>query len=675
MKQFDTVIHNPTGLHARPAKIFVNIAKQYQAKIQVFHGAKKANAKSMISLLTLGVESGSQIRVEAEGDDEVAAIDALRQIIEDGLGESELIENNGSKPSMNGEKLSTIPSTTNEPTLNKKMIKGISGATGIAIGPIFQLKKTTVSVSDVFTNETIEQEKLSAAIHIARAQIEELRLGLLTDGAGAESAIFDVHAEILEDAEIFELVTKKISAGVSAGVAWQTSVEQQAQLVANLPDPILSARAADLRDVGYRVCCALAGVPVEPTALPKHPFIVVAEDLSPSDTASLNRDLVLGFCTAGGGPTSHTAIIARALSLPAVVSAGRSALEPANGTLVLLDGAKGTLTIDPTPDEIKAGDLQKLADKQERQSAIQNAFKVAKTTDGRRVEVAANIGGASDARAAMEQGAEGVGLLRTEFLFLDRAQRPTEDEQYAVYNEIAQVMAPNIVIIRTLDIGGDKPLPYIHMPKEENPFLGVRGIRLCMEQPELLREQLRAIFRATRNGKLRVMFPMVADITEWRIARKWVDEIRVELNVPVIELGIMIEVPSAAIMADAFAKEVDFFSIGTNDLTQYTLAMDRMNPSLARGADGLHPAVLRLIHTTAEAAHKAGKWVGICGELGSDLKAVPILVGLGVDELSVTVPAIPLVKEKIRSLNFSECKELANNALACGTSQEVRELV
>lgn len=678
MKQFDTVIQNPTGLHARPAKIFVNTAKQFLAKIQVIHGDKKANAKSMISLLTLGVERGSQIKVIADGEDETVAIASLRRIIDEGLGESELIGTTGAKhASPTAQAELRIPATGHSPesSVHKNMIKGISGATGIAIGPIFNYKKATVAVNEQFTSETVEQELLSTAINNARLQIEILREGMLNDGAKAEAAIFDVHREFLEDAELLDLVNEKIISGHSAAVSWQSAVEHQTKLIANLADPILSERAADLRDVGYRVLCSLAGVPVEPVKFPKYPAIILAEDLTPSDTAILDRNLVLGFCTAGGGPTSHTAIIARALSLPAVVSAGKPALELANGTIAILDGASGTLTIDPSEVEIAEGKRQQAIEYQARQFARLNAFQAAKTMDGHRVEIAANIGAVADARAAIEQGAEGVGLLRTEFLFLGRAERPTEDEQFEVYKEIAQLMGANPVIIRTLDIGGDKPIPYIHLPKEENPFLGVRGIRLCMEQPELLSEQIRAVFRAAPNGDLRVMFPMVADLTEWRVARKLVEEIRVELNAPKIELGIMIEVPSAAIMADAFAAEVDFFSIGTNDLTQYTLAMDRMNPSLARGADGLHPAVLRLIQATTIAAHKAGKWVGICGELGADLKAIPILVGLGIDELSVSVPAIPLVKEKIRSLNFEESKELANKALACGTAQEVRELV
>jgi phosphocarrier protein FPr len=296
------------------------------------------------------------------------------------------------------------------------------------------------------------------------------------------------------------------------------------------------------------------------------------------------------------------------------------------------------------------------------------------TRDGHRVEVVANVGGLEDARDAMANGAEGVGLLRTEFLFLNRSEPPTVEEQGEVYRDIIRTMDGQLVVVRTLDIGGDKPLPYVQVPPEENPFLGERGIRLALNRPEILRGQLEAILRAAGDGQVGIMFPMVADLAEWRRAGALAREVAAELDAPAVQLGIMVEVPSAALMADAFAPEVDFFSIGTNDLTQYTLAMDRMHPVMAKQSDGLHPAVLRLIARTVEAAHEHDKWVGICGELGSDPVAVPILVGLGVDELSVSVPAVPTVKAKIRELELSHARELAQRALACKTAAEVRQL-
>jgi phosphocarrier protein FPr len=427
--------------------------------------------------------------------------------------------------------------------------------------------------------------------------------------------------------------------------------------------------------VGYRVLRILVGVDGPAIRFPDHPVIVVADDLSPSDTVSLDRDKVLGFCTASGGPTAHTAIIARALSLPAIVSAGERILTLGDGPTVILNGDTGLLTLDPTEDEIAQAKSLQQAGQKLRHEAQQKATDPAVTVDGHRVEIVANIGGVAGAQDAMKSGAEGVGLLRTEFLFLERISPPTEEEQFAVYRDIAKTMQGLPIIVRTLDVGGDKPLPYIKMPEEANPFLGVRGIRLCMARPEILREQIRAVLRATKYGKLRIMFPMVSDLSEWHEARALVEEVRAELGTDPVEMGIMIEVPSAAVMADVFAEHVDFFSVGTNDLTQYTLAMDRMHPQLAGKSDGLHPAVLRLINTTVQAAHKAGKWVGVCGELGADPEAVPILVGLGVDELSVTVPAIPTVKAQVRVLKYEEAQILAKKALSCGTASEVRELV
>jgi phosphocarrier protein FPr len=307
-----------------------------------------------------------------------------------------------------------------------------------------------------------------------------------------------------------------------------------------------------------------------------------------------------------------------------------------------------------------------------RVAAARSAAEPAITVDGHRVEIVANIGGLKDARDAVEGGAEGVGLFRTEFLFLDRTTAPTEEEQFATYRDVARVFGEQPVIVRTLDIGGDKEVPYLDLPREDNPFLGERGVRLCLTHPDLFHTQLRAIMRAASFGRLRIMFPMIADIGELRAARAIVEQIRIEVGAPAVEIGIMVEVPSAALMADVLAREVDFFSIGTNDLTQYTLAMDRMHPTLATQADGLHPAVLRLIAKTVAGAHAAGKWVGICGELGADATAVPILVGLGVDELSISVPAIPTVKAQIRALSLAQCQERARQALACATAAEVR---
>lgn len=669
MKQLDIVIHNPTGLHARPAKVFVNTAKQFESDIRVEHGDKKANAKSLISMLTLGVESGSQIRILVDGADEEAALHELQTAVANGLGEG---AGQTQAPAAQAPK----PTDGQQPVVEEmasNMLKGIPAAPGIAIGPIYLLQHEEIEIEETFQGVSEEQDRLQKAIERARGQLIVLHKQMMKSAAASEAAIFEVHQEVLDDPDLLDAVLVKIEKQQSAAHAWQSTIDARAQAMTKLNDPLLAGRAADIQDVGYRVLRLLMGADDQRVSLPDHPVILVAGDLSPSDTAALDRNKVLGFVTAAGGPTAHSAIIARALSLPAVVSIGDRVLELENLTTVILNGSNGTLTIEP--DAAALGTAQ--SQQQQLQTAMSDAQKSAGqpaiTQDGHRVEIAANIGGVADAEKAAASGAEGVGLLRTEFLFLERTTAPTEQEQFEVYRDIVQAMDGRPVIVRTLDIGGDKPLPYIDVAPEANPFLGERGIRLCLNRPELLHKQLRAILRAAEFGPLRIMFPMVADLSEWRAARAMVAEVQAELNAPQVDLGIMIEVPSAALMADVFAKEVDFFSVGTNDLTQYTLAMDRMHPSLAGKSDGLHPAVLRLIARTVEAAHAAGKWVGICGELGADPQAVPILLGLGVDELSVSVPAIAPVKAQIRSLTLEDARQLAQRALARGTAAEVRD--
>ena len=672
MKQFTAIIQNPTGLHARPAKLFVNTAKQFKSTVRVQNGEKNANAKSMISMLTLGAERGAEIMISVDGDDEEEAAAALNALIESGLGESELMERVQAEAAEKPQKKEVQQPAS--PALETNGIKGVAASPGIVIGPIFQFSRNELTIEDAFTNVAEEQARLQDAIATAQAQLISLREQMLNDAMGSEAAIFDVHLEILEDPELVEDVAARIEGGQSAAKAWHASTNERAAVMAKLDDPLLAARSADILDVGARVLRIMLGVEEQAMRLPDHPVIIVADDLAPSETASLDKDKVLGFCTAAGGPTAHTAIIARALSIPAVVSAGAAVLALADNTTVILNGETGIVTVDPAPDEVAQAEKQRQARQAQRAAALEAAAEPATTQDGHRVEVVGNVGGRADAEKAMKVGAEGIGLLRTEFLFLGRESAPSEDEQFQIYRDIVQTMQGLPVIVRTLDIGGDKPVPYIDVPTEGNPFLGERGIRLCLNRPELFRQQISAILRAASFGPIRIMFPMVADVEEWRAARALVQEMQDYLQAPRVELGIMIEVPSAALMADAFAPEVDFFSIGTNDLTQYTLAMDRMHPLLATKADGLHPAVLRLIAKTVDAAHQAGKWVGVCGELGSDPQAIPILVGLGVDELSVNTAAIPLVKAQVRSLVYEESKAFGQQALQCATAAEVRAL-
>ncbi len=405
------------------------------------------------------------------------------------------------------------------------------------------------------------------------------------------------------------------------------------------------------------------------------PVILIAEDLTPSDTAELDPDTILGFCTARGGPTSHTAIIARSLGIPAIVGAGDTVLTIPDGTLSILDGSSGNLYLKPADSDVQAArDVQKQLQR-EQDVANSNRFAPATTTDGHRVEIAANINRAADAQPAIAAGAEGVGLMRTEFLFLSRDTAPTEDEQFEAYRAMVQALEGRPLVIRTLDIGGDKEVPYLNLPKEDNSFLGIRGIRLCLVRPDLFIPQLRAIYRAAAYGPINIMFPMISTLEDVEQARAVAEKVREELHAPALPLGIMVEVPSAAILADQFAPVIDFFSIGTNDLTQYTLAMDRLHPQLAKQADALHPSVLRMIDMTVKAAKREGKWVGVCGGLAGDPKGATILTGLGVSELSVSVPSVATIKAHIRNYSFADMERIAQQALECRTATEVRNLL
>ena len=741
----ELVIRNRTGLHARPARELVNVAKRFQSDVRVHHGAKRANGKSLASLLTLGVLPGSVIRIEVDGVDGEEALRVLAAAVTAGLGEGGADEpaatrdpaqhdraavamtptataitqavpapsrsvaqgdetgvvtadkssstetNAGSGSRATIESTSTSPSTgprfdtptaaAPTPAANARLRRGVSAAPGLAIGPIYQLRQlrplrplqpARAHAGDAVGSPAEELARLDAALAAAREELTATRVRLADRGAADEAVIFDVHMELLVDPEITAAVRARLDAGADAALAWKDELEQRAAAVAGLADPLLAARASDFADVTERVLGRLAGGSELRDELPDHPVIIVAPDLSPSQTSAFEPGRVLGICTAAGGPTSHAAILARALGLPSVVSAGAAVLAWATGTQVVLDGDAGTVLLDPDAVESAQAAAHSAA-RAVRASAEQRAAAApAVTRDGHRVEVAANVGSVEEARRAAAAGAEGVGLLRTEFLFLDRAVPPSEAEQRTVYAAIAAALGGRPVIVRTLDVGGDKPLPYLAQPPEANPFLGVRGLRLCLERPALLREQLRAILGAASAGHLRIMLPMVADLGELRMARAVLAEVAAEMSAPALEVGIMIEVPSAAILAHVFAPEVDFMSIGSNDLTQYTLAMDRTHPTLAARADGLHPAVLRLIEMTAQAAHAHGKWVGLCGELGADPVAVPILVGLGVDELSVNVPAIAAVKARVRALSFDQAREVAAHALRCSTADEVR---
>ena len=661
----DLTIVNPTGLHARPATAFASLAKTFESEVRVRHDGKAANGKSLASLLKLGVESGSVIRVMAQGPDEEAALQALKAAVESGLGEE------AEAPTEEG-RLS--PAYEWEAESAKMVMPGVPASPGLAIGTLRYLKRSKFVVETTARDPEVEQTHLKQAIEAARTQLNDLYQQVKERSGASRAAIFLAHAEFLDDPELEQDVVTRINTGSSAGWAWQQAIEQRVAELKQLADPLLAGRAVDLSDVGNRVLRFLAHRIEEGPAMPKEPVILVAEDLTPSDTAGLDPAFILGFCTAGGGPTSHSAIIARALGIPAIVGAGPAMLHLPEGSQAILDGNTGNLYVEPSPATIASARKAQSALAELREAEKLRCYEPAMMTDGYRVEVVANIARVSEAAQAVNAGGEGVGLLRTEFLFLERTSPPTEEEQFEAYREMVRALNGLPLIIRTLDIGGDKSAPYLNMPAESNPFLGVRGIRLCLARPELFRAQLRAIYRASEYGPVKIMFPMISTLEDLEAAKTIAAEVRWEVGAGLVDIGIMIEVPSAVLMADEFAQEVDFFSIGTNDLTQYTLAMDRLHPMLAKQADGLHPAVLRMVERAVKAATAAGKWVGVCGGIAGDPKGAAILAGLGVAELSVAIPSIAAVKAQIRRLSFEKTKALAQKALACRTAAEVRAL-
>lgn len=657
----DVVLSGKAGLHARPATALVNLAKPFAAEIRIRSGNRIGNAKSLVSLLKLGVEGGQTIRVMAEGPEAESALQTLRAAIEAGLEEEEAP--------------TTRRSSSRTFQFESTPIAGIAASPGLAIAPAYQLKRSKLVFAATAADSQQEATKLQQAIATAQQQLQDLYEEVVAKAGPAQAAIFQAHQEFLADPDLQQAAADYLQNERSAAWAWQQAYETRAMELSSLSDPLLAGRATDLRDVGQRVLAILADRIEEAPQLPTEPVILIAEDLTPSDTARLDPALILGFCTAYGGPTSHSAIIARSLDIPAIVGAGPAVLNLPEGSVCILDGETGNLYAQPS-----AADLAQAKTAQQDLQALRAAEKLACyqpaiLTDGHRIEVVANIGAASEAEQAVNAGAEGIGLLRTEFLFLNRSTPPNEAEQAAAYTAMTRALNGLPLIIRTLDIGGDKAVPYLQLPAEENPFLGVRGIRLCFQRPDLFETQLRAIFQAAQTGPIKIMFPMIATLEEFQQARQFAESIRVQVGADPIDYGMMVEVPAAVMLAEEFAQEVAFFSIGTNDLTQYTLAMDRGHPALAKQADGLHPAVLRLIQQTVQAATRQGKWVGVCGGIAGEPLGAAILAGLGVTELSVSIPSVAAVKAKLRSLSQAEAQDLAKQALQCRNAKEVRALV
>lgn len=664
------IILNEHGLHARPATALSSLAKEANGEIKVaVDDGFYVSAKSLSRLLSLGAVRGQTLKFIAEPDtDAVAHLDKLTQAVADGLGES--VQALAATTSVNEAAPIVLDfSDKASPIVKGEKSLATTASSGLAVGEAHVVRQMRFEYPATSSDPKAEFSRLMNAIEVAK---QELSKTISHAKSAAIAKIFTAHLALLEDEEITFGAKDGIDDGLSAEAAWHAHIETMAKLQSSVANHLLAERAADLRDVGQKVLSALTGqkLPSEPDS----PYVLIKEDLMPSDVASLDPARVAGILTAVGGASSHSAIVARALGIPALVGAGAEVLNIDQGAKVLMNAGEGWFVVEPSEAQIESCQKEQLALKERKRIAHQHAHEPAITQDGHRVEVAVNLGNVDNTKPAVDNGAEAVGLLRTELVFMAHRQVPDIDTQIRDYEKVFDALEGRPLVVRTLDVGGDKPLPYLPMPSEDNPFLGVRGIRLTLKQPELLKNQLIALIRASKGRDLRIMFPMVGQLEEWTQARAILDEVLAEYPHDNLQVGIMIEVPSAAIIANAFAKEVDFFSIGTNDLTQYTLAIDRGHPILSKDADGLHPSILTLIDHTVKAAHAHGKWVGVCGELAGDEKAVPILMGLGVDELSMSVSSIALVKDQIRGLNLADCQYLAKRALACQTASDVRAL-
>ncbi|MBE5666779.1 phosphoenolpyruvate--protein phosphotransferase [Staphylococcus sp. SS251] len=565
-----------------------------------------------------------------------------------------------------------------------KLIKGIAASDGVAIAKAYLLVEPdlTFDKNEKVTDVEGEVAKFNSAIEASKVELTKIRNNAEVQLGADKAAIFDAHLLVLDDPELIQPIQDKIkNENTNAATALTDVTTQFVTIFESMDNEYMKERAADIRDVSKRVLSHILGVELPNPSMIDESVVIVGNDLTPSDTAQLNKEFVQGFATNIGGRTSHSAIMSRSLEIPAIVGTKSITQEVKQGDMIIVDGLNGDVIINPTEDELIAYQDKReryFADKKELQK-LRDADTV--TVDGVHAELAANIGTPNDLPGVIENGAQGIGLYRTEFLYMGRDQMPTEEEQFEAYKEVLEAMDGKRVVVRTLDIGGDKELSYLNLPEEMNPFLGYRAIRLCLAQQDIFRPQLRALLRASVYGKLNIMFPMVATINEFREAKAILLEEKENLKneghdvSDDIELGIMVEIPATAALADVFAKEVDFFSIGTNDLIQYTLAADRMSERVSYLYQPYNPSILRLVKQVIEASHKEGKWTGMCGEMAGDETAIPLLLGLGLDEFSMSATSILKARRQINGLSKNEMTELANRAVDCATQEEVIELV
>ena len=671
----ELIITNENGLHARPAARFVGCAGKFQAEIQLEKAGKHANAKSINQVAGLAVKKGETIHVVATGSDAAEALAAIRLLHEDQFGEKDV------QPLQ--PPAQTSPTAVNAGGQGESLegvLSGIAVSAGIAIGEAFLLKSGPLVVKQEKSDSPEEElRRLDVALREA-VTVTEQEKAAVGKSNPQQAEIFDFHRLLLQDEETLEATKKRIREDSNtAEAAWQSVTEELVERYRNIDDSYLRERAADVVDIQQKVLRGLIGGDLLPTELPG-PVIVIAKELSPGDVVALPPE-TLGICMEEGGATSHAAILAAARGLPTLTAIHGLCAGVENGQLLILDGSTGQLHLHPDAATTAQYRERQLAAEQQVQRLQESAQLPAITRDDHSLRISANIGGPKDVAGALAGGAEGVGLFRTEFLFQESGGEPDEDSQCASYRAAVEALAGRPLIVRTLDIGGDKPLKGMSSLHEENPFLGQRGIRLTFAHPEIFKRQLRALLRASHYGDLKIMFPMIGSLGEFRQAKTMLQEAMEELQqekIPcnaAIEVGLMIEVPSAVILADQLAAEADFFSIGTNDLSQYILAADRGNAGVAGLITPFHPAVLRAVDATVKAAHEANIHVGMCGAFAGMQEAAPLLVGLGLDELSMNAPGIAGQKEAIRALTQKDAQECATAALRCSSAEEVQQLL
>ena len=656
------------GLHARPAARVAAALAGIDSHVAFKAHGREADARSPVAMMALGVRRGDIVTVTASGSGAAAALAALESVLER-ISET----THAASPAPVSEHSAATPKShaTVNPLSPGARLDAVIAARGLAAGAAAPLVDSDPSIGTAHGDASVERARLSAAIDAVGARLR----GMGASGQGARRGVLEAHEALLSDPGLRLRALAQLEGGASAGAAWRESLRNAAASLAALSDPRMAERRADLLDIERQVLRVLNGDPIDAAINLPARAIVLATELLPSQLLSLDATRLAGVCMAEGGATSHVAILAASIGLPMLVAAGPAVLSIAAGTPLVVDAERGQLLVAPSADEqarVSAVIERRARQHAEDQSA---AGQPALMRDGARVHVYCNLGAVAEAAPAVTAGAEGCGLLRTEFLFLDRAQAPDEDEQLAVYQAIATALDGRTLTIRTLDAGGDKPLAYLPQAHEDNPALGMRGLRTSLARPELLDAQLRAIVRVAPPGQCRVLLPMVTELDEVRTVRKRLEAISAALAVPAPKLGIMIETPASAVLADQLCAEVDFLSIGSNDLSQYTLAMDRLHPTLAARLDAVHPSVLRLIAGAAQAARARGIEVGVCGALASDAAAVPLLIGLGVRELSVVPAQIPRIKHLLRTLASADCEALAQRAVAAPSASAVRALL